>query len=154
MTAVAAAPRTREDRRAEATTGRASGVVVTALAATFGVALLQGTGLIAAALGADAVAGSSDTVGVLLQLRPLLLAGAAVLVDDLDGDVDLAHVVQQSHPAEAVDVLVGQAQLASDEGGVSLDPFAVSAGAVVVTGEGGDDDGGEVHLVGWYFDVM
>ena len=78
MTAAATAPRVRDRRRADAPAGRASGVAVTALAATFGVALLHAAGLIAAAVGADAVTGGSDTVAVLLQLTGLVFAVVSV----------------------------------------------------------------------------
>lgn len=66
------------ERRTPTGAGPASGVVVTALAATFGVALLQGTGLIAAAVGADGVTGGSDTVAVLLQLTGVVFVVIAV----------------------------------------------------------------------------
>ena len=78
MSAVVTAPRVRKERVATAPAGHASGIAVTALAATFGVALLQGTGLIAAAIGADPVTGGSDTVGLLLQLTGLVFVVIAV----------------------------------------------------------------------------
>lgn len=54
------------------------GVLVAALSATFGVALVQGTGLLAAALRADAVTGDSDTVAELLRITSLVFAAIAV----------------------------------------------------------------------------
>ncbi|MFD1722696.1 FtsX-like permease family protein [Amnibacterium endophyticum] len=55
-----------------------SGVLVTSLAAAFGVALLQGVGLLAATLRADPVAGGSGTVAVLLQTVGLVFVVVAV----------------------------------------------------------------------------
>ena len=67
---------------------------------------------------------------------PFLLGGAAVLVDDLHRHVDLADVVQQRGPTEAVHVVSAEAQLVADQRGVGLDPLTVGAGACVVRGEG------------------
>ncbi len=79
MSAVATASRERRRRRSEDDgPGHASGIAVAALASAFGVALLQGTGLIAAAVGADPVTGSSGTVAVLLRLTGLVFVVIAV----------------------------------------------------------------------------
>lgn len=55
-----------------------SGVLVAALSSAFGVALIQGTGLLDAAAKADAVTGGSGTVGVLLQITSVVFIGIAV----------------------------------------------------------------------------
>lgn len=54
------------------------GVLVAALSSAFGVALLQGTGLLDAALRADAVTGDSETVALLLQITSVVFIAIAV----------------------------------------------------------------------------
>ncbi|GAA4735040.1 hypothetical protein GCM10025783_00960 [Amnibacterium soli] len=56
----------------------APGVLVAALSSAFGVALVQGTGLLDAALRADAVTGDSDTVAELLRITSVVLIAVAV----------------------------------------------------------------------------
>jgi putative ABC transport system permease protein len=58
--------------------GHGPGVLVAGLSSAFGVALLQGTGLLDAALRADAVTGDSGTVAALLTFTSLVFIGIAV----------------------------------------------------------------------------
>ena len=55
-----------------------SGVLVAALSAAFGAALIQGTGLLDAALRANAVTGDSDTVAELLRITSLVFVAIAI----------------------------------------------------------------------------
>lgn len=54
------------------------GVLVTALSSAFGVAMLQGTDLLDAAIRADAVTGTSDTVAELLRVTSVVFVAIAV----------------------------------------------------------------------------
>jgi putative ABC transport system permease protein len=54
------------------------GVLVAALSAAFGAALIQGTGLLDAALQANAITGDSDTVAELLRITSLVFVAIAV----------------------------------------------------------------------------
>ena len=54
------------------------GVLVAVLSSAFGVALIQGTGLLDAALRADAVTGDSDTVAELLRITSVVFVAIAV----------------------------------------------------------------------------
>ncbi|MGT2426309.1 ABC transporter permease [Amnibacterium kyonggiense] len=54
------------------------GVLVAALSSAFGVALIQGTGLLDAAAAADPVTGASDTVAALLRITSVVFIGIAM----------------------------------------------------------------------------
>ncbi|MBW4042845.1 MAG: ABC transporter permease [Acidobacteria bacterium] len=58
--------------------GHGPGVLVAALSSAFGVALIQGTGVLDAALRANALTGGSTTVGVLLQITSVVFIAIAV----------------------------------------------------------------------------
>ncbi|GAA2752327.1 ABC transporter permease [Amnibacterium kyonggiense] len=65
-------------RAGSARTEHGPGVLVAALSSAFGVALIQGTGLLDAAAKADPVTGASDTVGALLRVTSVVFIGVAM----------------------------------------------------------------------------
>ena len=71
------------------------GVLVAALSSAFGAAIIQGTGLLDAAIRANAVTGSSATVGVLLQVTAAVFIAIAVKIHFVDLDT-----IQTTGPCE------------------------------------------------------
>ncbi len=81
--------------------------------------------------------GSGDAgpgVGMTAQGLPLVRAGHARLVEDAGRDLDLAHVVQQGGPPEAVSVGLGKPKLLDDEVVEGSDALGV---AMMWRGHGG-----------------
>ena len=116
---------------AAASREHASGVVITALAATFGVALLQGVGLLAAAIGADRVAGSSGTVATLLQTVGLVFVVIAVYASAVVTTNTFAAIVAGRVKRIALRRLLG-ATARSERRAVSREGLAVGiAGAAI-----------------------
>lgn len=114
----------------------ASGVLVTALAGAFGTALLQGVGLLEAALRADPVAGGSDAVAALLQTVGLVFVVIAVYASAVVTTNTFAVVVAGRVKRIALRRLLG-ATARSERRAVARDGLvvgALGAGIGVVVG--------------------
>jgi hypothetical protein len=70
--------------------------------------------------------------GMAAQLLPLVVGGLAGLVQDLRADVELADVMEERGPVEAVELLGRQAELLAEAVRVGADPLGVTTRDLVV----------------------
>ena len=68
------------------------------------------------------------------QNRPFLFVGAAFFVQDLRGNVQLAHVVEQCRPTQFSKVVFAEAHLLANQLGVGAHSFGMAASHAVVFG--------------------
>jgi putative ABC transport system permease protein len=119
---------------ATSSTGRSEhgpGVLVAALSSAFGVALIQGTGLLDAALRADALTGSSDVVGALLSVTSVVFIAIAVYAGAVVTTNTFAVIVAGRVRSIALRRLLGSTARA-ERGAVAREGLAVGAvGALV-----------------------
>ena len=78
-----------------------------------------------------------SSVRVRLQYGPFILAGAAVLVQDLGGNVELADVMEQRCPVELLVLGLRQAKFLTNQRRVRTDAFAVASRQTVMACEQG-----------------
>ena len=103
-----------------------SGVLVAALSSAFGVALLQGTGLLTAALRADGTTGSSDTVAALLRITSAVFLGLALYAGAVVTTNTFAVIVAGRVKAIALRRLLGSTARA-ERGAVAREGLVVGA---------------------------
>ena len=107
------------------------GVLVAALSSAFGVALVQGTGLLGAALRADAVTGDSGTVAALLQATSVVFVALAVYAGAVVTTNTFSVIVAGRVRSIALRRLLGSTARA-ERGAVAREGLAVGAiGAVL-----------------------
>ncbi|RIX30693.1 ABC transporter permease [Amnibacterium setariae] len=103
-----------------------SGVLVAALSSAFGVALLQGTGLLTAALRADGTTGTSDTVAALLRITSAVFLGLALYAGAVVTTNTFAVIVAGRVKAIALRRLLGSTARA-ERGAVAREGLVVGA---------------------------
>ena len=77
--------------------------------------------------------------GMLPELFPFGLRRPARLVEDLGAHLELPDVVEQGGPVQAIEVVRGEPELASEAVGVGADPLGVAACDPVVDVECADE---------------